>query len=392
LIWYSSLQVTDLLQFHQWLLSDRARTRAYQDAIARTVKKDNVVLDVGAGTGLLSFFACVAGARKVYAVEETDIAELGLQICSANGFGDRVKFVKDRSQNVSLPEPVDIIVSDTGASFGLQDGMLGTLIDARTRLLKPGGQIVPQSLELHVAPVELENARSLDIWNKNRYGLDLSAIRQFAANTNYHVLLDRESVLAVPQLLNTIDFHTATNSYVSGEVVSVVARSGTMHGVAGWISVSLAPGVLFDNSPVNPSDRTAGWTQSVFPIETPVLVRAGDRVRTKISTHNGKAWRWQIEIIDGDERSSNSACVKASFDHSTLGSFPIRPEQLKKKLPDYAPRLSRKGAAESYVLAAFDGKHAMKELTEELLVRFADCFPTKTAAAEFIGRIVDRCT
>jgi protein arginine N-methyltransferase 1 len=317
---------------------------------------------------------------------------LGPEICVANGFAGRVEFVKNRSQNVSLPEPVDVIVSDTGASFGLQGGMLGALMDARTRFLKPGGQIIPQSVDLLIAPIDLKDARDLDVWNKDRYGLDLSSIRQFAANTNYHMALHPGNVLALPELLATIRFQTMNTHYVSGEALSVVERTGTMHGIGGWISVNLVPGVLFDNSPVNPSDRTVEWTQSVFPIETPVLVRAGDRVRTKISTHDGKAWRWQIEIIDGDERSSNRACIKASFDHSTLGCFPIRPEQLKKKLPDYAPRLSRNGAAESYVLAAFDGKHTMKELTEELLVRFADCFPTKTAAAEFIGRIVDRCT
>jgi protein arginine N-methyltransferase 1 len=300
--------------------------------------------------------------------------------------------VKNRSQNVSLPEPVDVIVSDTGASFGLQGGMLGTLMDARTRFLKPGGQIIPQSVDLLVAPIDLKGGRDLDVWNKNRYGLDLSPIRQFAANTNFHMVLHPENVLALPELLTTIRFQTMDTHYVSGEAMSVVERTGTMQGIGGWISVNLVPGVSFDNSPVNRSDRTVDWTQSVFPIETPVLVQAGDRVRTKISTHDGKAWRWQIEIIHGDERSPNSAHVKARFDHSTLGCFPIRPEQLKRKLPDYAPRLSRNGAAESYVLAAFDGKCTVKELTEELLVRFADCFPTKTAAAEFIGRIVDRCT
>ena len=344
-----------LLQYHQWLLSDFKRTSSYRDAIDRIVREDDVVLDVGSGTGILSFFACLAGARKVYAVEQSDAIELAKEICAASPFRDRIEFLNERSQNVKLPEAVDVIVTDTGASFGLQDGTIGSLLDTRQRFLKPGGKIIPESLNLFLAPVELRTPNSLDVWNENRYDLNLSPVRRFATNTNYHISLEPEYLLGSPGQVASISFLEVSSLYVEGEARSVVRRDGTVHGLGAWNSVNLTTAISFNNSPINP---TVDWARSFFPIETPTVVRAGDAVSTKISTYNGQQWRWQVEIYDGDPAKSRNATLKVRFDHSTLNSFPIRPEQLKKKLPTYAPKLSRKGEAEAYVLRSFRRAHS----------------------------------
>lgn len=58
------------------MMQDYIRTATYQKAILANLGdfNDKVVLDVGAGSGILSFFACQAGARKVYAVEASSMA------------------------------------------------------------------------------------------------------------------------------------------------------------------------------------------------------------------------------------------------------------------------------------------------------------------------------
>lgn len=52
------------------MLKDSVRTRTYQNVIYQNkfLIKDKVVLDVGAGTGILSLFCAKAGAAHVYAV------------------------------------------------------------------------------------------------------------------------------------------------------------------------------------------------------------------------------------------------------------------------------------------------------------------------------------
>lgn len=54
----------------QNMLQDNVRTSTYYNAITKNSKdfKNKVIMDVGAGTGILSLFSVAAGAKKVYAI------------------------------------------------------------------------------------------------------------------------------------------------------------------------------------------------------------------------------------------------------------------------------------------------------------------------------------
>lgn len=55
--------------------------------------------------------------------------------------------------DVDLAEKVDVILSETLGGFAVDENTLLFTNDARDRFLKEGGWIIPQSLELFVAPV-----------------------------------------------------------------------------------------------------------------------------------------------------------------------------------------------------------------------------------------------
>lgn len=70
------------------MIQDKVRTATYAKFILTTPElfKDAIVLDVGCGTGILSLFAARAGAKRVIAVDASDIAERAEKIVKANGF------------------------------------------------------------------------------------------------------------------------------------------------------------------------------------------------------------------------------------------------------------------------------------------------------------------
>ncbi|CAI5942973.1 unnamed protein product [Closterium sp. NIES-64] len=100
-----------------------------------------VVLDVGTGSGILAIWAAQAGARRVYAVEATDMAQHATTLARANGVADRVTVLQESMEDVQLPEKVDVIISEWMGYFLVRESMLDSVLVARDRWLKPGGSL-----------------------------------------------------------------------------------------------------------------------------------------------------------------------------------------------------------------------------------------------------------
>lgn len=159
------------LLYHLPLLDDIPRTRAFDRALRESVRPGDVVADLGCGTGILSLFALKHGASRVYAVEEHPIAEVARLVARENGVEDRLEVIRGRSQEIRLPERVDVVVSETLGNAVLDEGILDVMADARRRFLKPGGRMVPEEVVMLAAPGRLSPERA---W---RYGVKLETVR-----------------------------------------------------------------------------------------------------------------------------------------------------------------------------------------------------------------------
>uniref|UniRef100_A0A3Q3L9W1 Protein arginine N-methyltransferase 6 n=1 Tax=Mastacembelus armatus TaxID=205130 RepID=A0A3Q3L9W1_9TELE len=180
--------------------------------------RGKVVLDVGAGTGLLSVFCVQAGARKVYAVEACSIAEQAVKVVRQNSMEGRIDVIRGAVETVELPEAVDAIVSEWMGYALLHESMLNSVLYARDKWLKSGGLILPSRAELYIAPVADPVVEDrLQFWDtvKDQYGVDMTCMSDFARkcimNSDIRVnSVTVEDVLAHPARFAELDLSSVS--------------------------------------------------------------------------------------------------------------------------------------------------------------------------------------
>ena len=142
-----------LADIHAVMIQDKVRTSTYAHFILTnpSLFRDAVVLDVGCGTGILSLFAARAGAKRVFAVDASDIADRAEKIVRANGLANIITVIRGKVEEISLPEgieQVDIIISEWMGYALLYESMLDSVLRARDRFLRPGGVMAPSQCRM----------------------------------------------------------------------------------------------------------------------------------------------------------------------------------------------------------------------------------------------------
>ena len=278
------------IEVHRTMICDRVRTEAFRHAIDSVVRPGDVVLDVGAGSGILSMFAAQAGAARVYAVERTTVAVLAQELAAANGLAEVIEVIQGDVMDVELPERVDVIVSEWLGGFGIDEGMLPPVIAARERWLKTGGAMIPRSATAWTGLVHDRYLyETVAFLQDDPYGLKLDKLVEMTVNeisysgTFRH--LSAGDIRSEPARLWTTDANLITLEQAQAPHVAEtqlhVTDQGTANALALWFSAELAPGVSLS---IAPGDPPTHWGMTTAPLRSPVELKADMVVRARVRT------------------------------------------------------------------------------------------------------------
>jgi protein arginine N-methyltransferase 1 len=293
---------------HGRMIADRVRGDAYARAIASTVRPDDVVVDLGTGTGIFAVLACRAGARRIYAIEPAGIIEVAREIAAANGCLDRIEFLQSDSRKIDLPEKANVLMADLRGTIPFFTASLDVLIDARRRFLRAGGALIPQRDIVFAALAESPEAYAVhdQPWASRWEGIDLTPARRLTVNSMKKRMIEPGELISEPATVVAIDYATIAATDFEATIALRATRDGIAHGFALWFDTLLAPGIGFSNAP---GSAPTIYGRSFVPFESPVDLREDDAIVIDLDARflndaDDYLWRWNtiLKTRDGQSR------------------------------------------------------------------------------------------
>ena len=292
------------IEYHRTLIADKVRNEAFYKALSDViVPGKTIVADIGAGTGLLGLMAAKLGAAQVYLYETAAVAGVAAQILKANK-AKNCQIFACHSTEFHDPPKVDVVVSETLGNYALEENIVATLCDARTRFLKPGGIVLPNRIEQFVAPVITSRFQDeLNVWDSAGAGLDLGIAKAMSLNNVYVRQIKTGDLLAEGSsatVWDKIDLKKESRANRRGEATWTIAQPVTIYGFAYWWSAHLTPSIALSTAPNGPPTH---WEQLYFPLLTPLEVLKNQSVtvalRSTSSEDAGTHLSWSAVRKDG---------------------------------------------------------------------------------------------
>uniref|UniRef100_A0A3Q1I149 Protein arginine N-methyltransferase 3 n=1 Tax=Acanthochromis polyacanthus TaxID=80966 RepID=A0A3Q1I149_9TELE len=278
---------------HEEMLKDKVRTESYRDFMYRNpeVFREKVVLDVGCGTGILSMFAARAGAKKVIAVDQSEIIYQAMDIVRSNQLEDKITLIKGRIEDIKLPvEKVDIIISEWMGYFLLFESMLDSVLYARDLYLADGGSVYPDLCNISLAAVgdTQKHQERIAFWD-DVYGFNMGCMKKAVVPEAVVEVVKAETLISEPTVIQTFDCNSVCLSeleFASDFCLKITNTTEcTVSNAQTDATLVKCHSVMFSTGP---QVTKTHWKQTVFLLEKPVYVQAGEELKGKISVRKNK--------------------------------------------------------------------------------------------------------
>lgn len=255
--------------WHFACLDDVDRNLAYKTALNALIEPDTLVLDVGAGCGILSLFAAEAGANHVYAVEiEPIVAEKAREIIEVNGYSDRItvieKDIREVELGVDIPERCNLLVQDIVWPNPFSRGIHDLLDYCRTNLMESDALFCPDSIKVKGALSGPDFKLGSPDYG-NLFGFDLSSMNLLAPTSrNYPREHSPSNLLSDPFTIIHFDLTSPELiSDVQKRVPVTTSHSGNLQHILRWLEFTFPDGTKLENDPTRSSCRSL-MTSKIF--------------------------------------------------------------------------------------------------------------------------------
>ncbi|KAK7330757.1 hypothetical protein VNO77_24956 [Canavalia gladiata] len=275
------------------MLNDSARNTAFRQAIEKTITGPCHVLDIGAGTGLLSMMAARAmgDEGRVTACESyLPMVKLMKKVLRLNGMEGRIKVINKRSDELNvgldMPSRAHVLVSEILDSELLGEGLIPTLQHAHDNLLVENpltvpfrattyGQLVESTFLWQLHDLHSNEAGASDGIHLTPPGLDgVLSVKHQQYAMHCDPILDEMKLLSEPFKIFEFDFWKRPESYGETELCIKATNNGRVHAVVSWwvlqldcegtIYYSTAPRWISSPTIPGPVDWCDHWKQCVW--------------------------------------------------------------------------------------------------------------------------------
>lgn len=282
---------------HVKMLNDQRRTRLFLKAIQEVIQPNDIVLDIGTGTGILAIAAAQAGARHVYAVEAETIGKTAREVFSANSMADRITLIEGWSTQIELPERADVLVSEIVGNDPLGEQVLDVTRDASKRLLKPGARLLPNTIRVFCQPVEVPEKTlakqtftdsNLEQW-KMWYKINLTPLKRMIGHPSDDLLVHpyrarQWKQFCSPILMAEFDLKQISIPYINQKIIATTEMAGSLNGVLVSFELELSHSTTLSSHPES-VDENHHWRSLLWYLPDAISVSAGTKFSMSYTSH-----------------------------------------------------------------------------------------------------------